>query len=93
MPVLGSRIPVGFPGPRSFAVQPSRGHPDASNGETLAECQGARKIHEDRAPPSRRSIRLNTYLLGHLKILTQYGPVLLKPAEYLGVLQQRLEAY
>ena len=37
--------------------------------------------------------RLNTYVLGHLKILTQYGPVFLAPDEYTRVLQQRLDAY
>ena len=37
--------------------------------------------------------RLNTYLLGHVKILTQYGPVFLEPAEYARALQQRLDAY
>jgi glycosyltransferase involved in cell wall biosynthesis len=37
--------------------------------------------------------RLNTYVLGHLKILTQYGPVFLSPEEYTQVLQQRLDAY
>src|ERR1700741_4121166 len=36
--------------------------------------------------------RLNTYVLGHLKILTQYGPVFLETAEYARVLQQRLDA-
>jgi glycosyltransferase involved in cell wall biosynthesis len=37
--------------------------------------------------------RLNTYVLGHLKILTQYGPVFLAPDEYAQVLRQRLDAY
>jgi glycosyltransferase involved in cell wall biosynthesis len=37
--------------------------------------------------------RLNTYLLGHLKILKAYGPVYLTPDEYAHVLQQRLETY
>jgi hypothetical protein len=37
--------------------------------------------------------RLNTYLLGHLKILKVYGPVYLAPDEYAHVLQQRLETY
>ena len=37
--------------------------------------------------------RLNTYVLGHLKILTQYGPVFLSPHEYTQALQQRLDAY
>jgi glycosyltransferase involved in cell wall biosynthesis len=39
------------------------------------------------------SRRLNTYLLGHLRILTVYGPVYLTPDEYRQVLQQRLETY
>lgn len=39
------------------------------------------------------SRRLNTYLLGHLKILTVYGPVYLTPDEYRHVLEQRLETY
>jgi len=37
--------------------------------------------------------RLNTYVLGHLKILTQYGPAFLAPSEYQDVLQLRLDAY
>ena len=37
--------------------------------------------------------RLNTYLLGHLKILSQYGAVFLEPAEYARVLEQRLDVY
>jgi glycosyltransferase involved in cell wall biosynthesis len=39
------------------------------------------------------SRRLNTYLLGHLKILTVHGPVYLTPDEYRQVLEQRLETY
>ena len=37
--------------------------------------------------------RLNTYLLGHLKSLAQYGPIFLDPDEYAEVLRQRLDAY
>jgi glycosyltransferase involved in cell wall biosynthesis len=37
--------------------------------------------------------RLNTYLLGHLKILKTYGPVFLTPEEYGQALEQRLDAY
>ena len=37
--------------------------------------------------------RLNTYLLGHLRILTTYGPVFLAPREYERVMQERLDAY
>ena len=32
-------------------------------------------------------------MLGHLKILTQCGPVFLAPLEYTQALQQRLDAY
>jgi len=37
--------------------------------------------------------RLNTYLLGHLRILTTYGPVYFRPCEYERVLEERLDAY
>jgi glycosyltransferase involved in cell wall biosynthesis len=37
--------------------------------------------------------RLNTYLLGHLKILRTYGAVYLTPEEYDAALTQRLETY
>jgi glycosyltransferase involved in cell wall biosynthesis len=37
--------------------------------------------------------RLNTYLLGHLRILKTYGPVFLSDEEYGQVLEQRLAAY
>jgi glycosyltransferase involved in cell wall biosynthesis len=37
--------------------------------------------------------RLNTYLLGHLRILKAYGPVYLTADEYEQVLGQRLQAY
>jgi glycosyltransferase involved in cell wall biosynthesis len=39
------------------------------------------------------SRRLNTYLLGHLKILTTYGPVFLTREEYDQALTQRMDAY
>jgi glycosyltransferase involved in cell wall biosynthesis len=37
--------------------------------------------------------RLNTYLLGHVRILTTYGGVYLTPAEFAEALAQRMEAY
>ena len=37
--------------------------------------------------------RLNTYLLGHVQILKQYGPVFLEPDEYVRLLRLRLDAY
>jgi hypothetical protein len=37
--------------------------------------------------------RLNTYLLGHLRILITYGPVYLTSQEYEHVLQERLDVY
>jgi hypothetical protein len=37
--------------------------------------------------------RLNTYLLGHLRILTTYGPVYFSAEEYARILEERLEAY
>jgi glycosyltransferase involved in cell wall biosynthesis len=37
--------------------------------------------------------RLNTYVLGHLRILLTYGPVYLGPREYRHVLAERLDVY
>jgi glycosyltransferase involved in cell wall biosynthesis len=37
--------------------------------------------------------RLNTYLLGHMKMLKMYGPVYLTPDEYEHVVQERMDVY
>jgi hypothetical protein len=37
--------------------------------------------------------RLNTYLLGHMRILKAYGPVYLTPDEFERVVEERMDAY
>ena len=37
--------------------------------------------------------RLNTYLLGHMKILMMYGPVFLAPDEFARAVEERMDAY
>ena len=50
------------------------------------------RVHRDSLTVS-VARRLNTYLLGHLRILLAYGPVYLSPGEYGRVLEERLELY
>jgi glycosyltransferase involved in cell wall biosynthesis len=50
------------------------------------------RLHRESLTVS-RARRLNTYLLGHMRILAKYGPVYLTPAEYARVLRRRLDVY